>query len=803
MAEDQPAHQSLCESDKNRRRQSYNVEEDAKRLAPGQGIPYRHCNAETPKPGNEPRLFSKHKVKCLISPQDQGRDEDGDEMNIRINGFGDLGLLIETFLAIPRGSKVKYKFYMEEEDNEVIGRVFILLSMAKVCKNYMQTAEAMLHYWYSAFLPDWVLDCLKDEILPMVEDVEETCLLTGVSGDVVETYMRHGHHSGERLEFVNQDLARFQRSHNISGRENDIKKELLAHPKWRSSRMEYLQTGVLLPLTASRQDFKNPNPAFFRDWDSCRDHGFDPMDAWEGVFQPPRNCIVPEQDGHGNFFYFMQEKLTSPPGYLEDTTKWTFQWEGKPSLDLAGLQDPKLSDKSSNGENLTKSEKRKVAKAKRKKALKASKSAKNARENPKPSHEDRSMAQAPDSANDVFPESTETPATEFPKVVVTPSGRLGFSETVERHSHQQLHVTSPPEGREEQERNEQELGQEGTTSMSTTESQDRPAASQLKAVEDGWTKVISKKSKRGAATFPERVSSSQSSHHTSTYHLPAKPTTSLPSYICIEHRSAASMSRRVPINGRQARSNPPPGVTDLWNLWQVPVDNEATMTERSASRNLLVLPNPVTLGLTGSGSILETPAHGTPSNNEEATCEEATDDAELPPFENYASTGEEVNGEEVNGEEVNGEEVNGEEVNDEEVNGDIELPPFEDYTSTGEEEFPSSSQFTFNSQSKQPMEEPRNAPRVNFPTVRPRQGVLYGGYTMVNSQSRQPIESPTVIRVFLPYNNSRARARPTLEEHGIYQSGLSPEELEYFEANQAAMAEHANVPDVNDSNLDE
>lgn len=86
MAEDQPAHQSLCESDKNRRRQSYNVEEDAKRLAPGQGIPYRHCNAETPKPGNEPRLFSKHKVKCLISPQDQGRDEDGDEMNIRING---------------------------------------------------------------------------------------------------------------------------------------------------------------------------------------------------------------------------------------------------------------------------------------------------------------------------------------------------------------------------------------------------------------------------------------------------------------------------------------------------------------------------------------------------------------------------------------------------------------------------------------------------------------------------------------------------------------------------------------------
>ena len=86
MGNDKPVHQPLCESQQNRKRSFYVVEEDYKRLTPDQGNPYPHCKVKRPEPGNEPRLFSKHKVKSLISPQDQDRTEDGDEINISIKG---------------------------------------------------------------------------------------------------------------------------------------------------------------------------------------------------------------------------------------------------------------------------------------------------------------------------------------------------------------------------------------------------------------------------------------------------------------------------------------------------------------------------------------------------------------------------------------------------------------------------------------------------------------------------------------------------------------------------------------------
>ncbi|KAK6845508.1 hypothetical protein PG995_015618 [Apiospora arundinis] len=384
--QDQPAHQSLCEQHENRARIfSYDVTKDIKELEPEDPRdPYPHCNNEAPAIGDEPRLFSKSKVMSLIGPQDQDGFKDGEEVNIAIYGFGDLGLLIETFLSIRHDTKVKYTFYMEEADNEAAARVFVLLAMAVNGSHYIQVAEAIIHYWYSAFLPDWVMNFLKEKIHPNAINTHRTSLELAATVDNgvgrVQAEMMYPNASttkgsqvwftkdfgpGESLlsftqplDFLTLDHARLQRSHNINGRASSIQMELVrdqAHPGWRSSRMEHLKTGILLPLTASKAEFKNPNPSFFREWDKSKDYGFNPMEAWEGVYKPDRKYNVPFGDGHGNFFYFMREKLirflyamdhmenwkiiVAPPLVAEGLpSSWNIQWhpepKGKPIVEL-------------------------------------------------------------------------------------------------------------------------------------------------------------------------------------------------------------------------------------------------------------------------------------------------------------------------------------------------------------------------------------------------------------------------------------------------------------------------------------
>ncbi|KAK8862054.1 Histone-lysine N-methyltransferase SMYD3 [Apiospora arundinis] len=386
LDQDKPAHQSLCEQHENRARIfSYDVTKDIKELEPEDPRdPYPHCNNETPAIGDEPRLFSKNKVMSLISSQDQDGFKDGEEVNIAIYGFGDLGLLIETFLSIRHDTKVKYTFYMEEADNEAAARVFVLLAMAVNGSHYIQVAEAIIHYWYSAFLPDWVINFLKEKIHPNAINTHRTSLELAATVDNgvgrVQAEMMYTNASttkgsqvwftkdfgpGESLlsftqplDFLTLDHARLQRSHNINGRASSIQMELVrdqAHPGWRSSRMEHLKTGILLPLTASKAEFKNPNPSFFREWDKSKDYGFNPMEAWEGVYKPDRKYNVPFGDGHGNFFYFMREKLirflyamdhmenwkiiVAPPLVAEGLpSSWNIQWhpepKGKPIVEL-------------------------------------------------------------------------------------------------------------------------------------------------------------------------------------------------------------------------------------------------------------------------------------------------------------------------------------------------------------------------------------------------------------------------------------------------------------------------------------
>ncbi|KAK6824775.1 hypothetical protein PG987_012269 [Apiospora arundinis] len=316
--QDQPAHQSLCEQHENRARIfSYDVTKDIKELEPEDPRdPYPHCNNEAPAIGDEPRLFSKSKVMSLIGPQDQDGFKDGEEVNIAIYDW------VMNFLK-------------EKIHPNAINTHRTSLELAATVDNGVGRVQAEMMYPNAS--------TTKGSQVWFTKDFGP--------GESLLSFT-------QPLDFLTLDHARLQRSHNINGRASSIQMELVrdqAHPGWRSSRMEHLKTGILLPLTASKAEFKNPNPSFFREWDKSKDYGFNPMEAWEGVYKPDRKYNVPFGDGHGNFFYFMREKLirflyamdhmenwkiiVAPPLVAEGLpSSWNIQWhpepKGKPIVEL-------------------------------------------------------------------------------------------------------------------------------------------------------------------------------------------------------------------------------------------------------------------------------------------------------------------------------------------------------------------------------------------------------------------------------------------------------------------------------------
>ncbi|KAK8038823.1 hypothetical protein PG993_007234 [Apiospora rasikravindrae] len=555
--QDQARHRSLCEAHQNRKGNSYRVGQDTRKLVVEDDVelPYPHLKPGTlyegPKHGQEPRLFSSHKVKSLVIPDvTKAGDEikGGDEINISIDGFGDLGMLIESFLSIPRDTSNAYTFHMEEADEEAVARLFVLLTIAANGRNYLQTAEAMLHYWYSAFLPFWAVQLLENHPQNAALDVQSKCGNTDEAQ--VQAKFTHGNKSPTNLymiwfsnKFARESLVSFtqashlpkgrallQRAHNISRRRRDIAVELKqkAHPEWRSSQMEYLKTGVLGPITASKEGFRHPNPAFFRDWERCRDYGFDPMEAWGDIYEHVSTSNLPEDDGHGNFFYYMRHKLVrflhaldntknykiivTPQSFPAPKFDWTTKWPAALKMTLVTIEDLKnfilnnqerkddspqdarveqvtdthpekideviddqkdnyqkpQSGKQSHRKRLTKSERRKAALTKKRK-LAASKSTKKGRGNLMPREEP--TVHNPD------PESDTTSGSY--RVVFTPSISSGSSEPVAReHLHQQLPVTSPEDdGEDEQEQHGQETDQEGMVSSLPTAVHEEPASS--------------------------------------------------------------------------------------------------------------------------------------------------------------------------------------------------------------------------------------------------------------------------------------------------------------------------------------
>ena len=167
--------------------------------------------------------------------------------------------------------------FINDIDADVVARNVILLLTA-LCFDQATAVEAMIHIWYSTLLPRRIYNCLRQKLLPMLNDV-----CTDIKGKhpkkvVAKTWRFDSRELRVSLK-VHQwiDLPSYLKvpaglspasAHDIRtsitmGPERKDQRERVLYPQppgWRVSRMRFRRDGILLPFGASRREFDTLNP---------------------------------------------------------------------------------------------------------------------------------------------------------------------------------------------------------------------------------------------------------------------------------------------------------------------------------------------------------------------------------------------------------------------------------------------------------------------------------------------------------------------------------------------------------------
>ncbi|KAI0136829.1 hypothetical protein BJ170DRAFT_728223 [Xylariales sp. AK1849] len=109
--------------------------------------------------------------------------QDQDEINVLLAAAGDLSTLIKTIVKILKDTTTcaKFHFRVNDQNINVVARNLVIIVTAIMSDNMMTSAEAIVHYWYISFLPDWVFCLFLNTIARLstrftVEDLDEPAL---------------------------------------------------------------------------------------------------------------------------------------------------------------------------------------------------------------------------------------------------------------------------------------------------------------------------------------------------------------------------------------------------------------------------------------------------------------------------------------------------------------------------------------------------------------------------------------------------------------------------------------------------
>ncbi|KAE8361677.1 hypothetical protein BDV27DRAFT_26211 [Aspergillus caelatus] len=219
------------------------------------------------------------------------------DLSLLLAASGDLRNLVKTIASLPDRYRGYIHLDINDRDDAVVARNLIFLLVSFNLPPDI-ASEAILHLWYSAFLPEPLLQSIRRAVCPTIRDflaakpvqaaglLQKTwscgsstlaATLTRAEWDRVLSYL-------PEVPDISYDKAvTLHKSVTLAHSRRDYRDRALfpLHPSWRLSVWKFRSDGILLPFGVSREDFRVPNPTLFHNehpWpmpDSA-----DPLQGW-------------------------------------------------------------------------------------------------------------------------------------------------------------------------------------------------------------------------------------------------------------------------------------------------------------------------------------------------------------------------------------------------------------------------------------------------------------------------------------------------------------------------------------------
>jgi hypothetical protein len=196
---------------------------------------------------------------------------------------GDLRNVIKTVADLPDTYNQKLTIIVSDGDFDITARNVILLLLLTLESDDVgrdQIVDCMIHVWYSAFLRQSDLELLQTHVRPMVQTVvnnirhkEPSALMrkswvNAQSGRVISVALQRAEWEKLLLYFehpaqMSWEVASVLRRTITEAPLQKDNREcglFMKRPRHRVPLVRFIKEGILLPFSASRQDFRVPNP---------------------------------------------------------------------------------------------------------------------------------------------------------------------------------------------------------------------------------------------------------------------------------------------------------------------------------------------------------------------------------------------------------------------------------------------------------------------------------------------------------------------------------------------------------------
>ncbi|KAL2219085.1 hypothetical protein M432DRAFT_653989 [Thermoascus aurantiacus ATCC 26904] len=226
-------------------------------------------------------------------------------LDVLFAASGDIRNIVKTLASLPENFHGKCNFVVNDKDFDVVSRNVILL----LTSLHYEPAEAtpmLIHMWYSALIPEDMLRSLRDNILPLIEEVSLRLVLRKEQWSRLRQFF-------EVPKDLSVDEAQGIRKSTVLAphRKDYLDRFLFTKPPaWRVCAMKFREHGVLLPFGATQRDFDTPNPTLYRTKDRwpMKDSA-DPLEGWP-LDEVISKATLAKKDIYGSLFFYLQDLLS-------------------------------------------------------------------------------------------------------------------------------------------------------------------------------------------------------------------------------------------------------------------------------------------------------------------------------------------------------------------------------------------------------------------------------------------------------------------------------------------------------------